>query len=208
MKEEYLKIFDENQVHIGEKTRDEVHKKGYWHETFHCWFVSEYEGEIYLYFQIRSKEKKDYPNLLDITAAGHLLAHETVMDGIREVEEELGVEVAFNNLLSLGVIPYSVTLPHFIDKELAHVFVYKTQHTFEGYTLQQEEVSGLVRAKLSSVVELWLGQTDSIDVEGFQIHQKGEKTPINKAFYWEEFVQHKPFYYERIIHELHKTFHF
>ena len=68
--------------------REEIHRLGYWHETFHCWFVKKVHNEWMIYFQLRSKEKADYPLLLDITAAGHLLAGETINDGIREIDEE------------------------------------------------------------------------------------------------------------------------
>lgn len=73
MEKEKLKIFDEQRNHIGVATREEVHRVGHWHEAFHCWFISKEEGIDYIYLQIRSEEKKDYPNLLDITAAGHFI---------------------------------------------------------------------------------------------------------------------------------------
>src|SRR4051794_30055162 len=88
MEVEKLRIFDENHNQIGIATRDEVHKLGHWHETFHCWIVGKESGINTIYFQIRSAVKKDYPSLLDITAAGHLSSDETVKDGIREVQEE------------------------------------------------------------------------------------------------------------------------
>ena len=83
MEEELLRIFDSNRNAIGTAPRHEVHRFGYWHETFHCWFICREEGIDYIYLQIRSESKKDYPGLLDITAAGHLLATETVHDGVR-----------------------------------------------------------------------------------------------------------------------------
>jgi isopentenyldiphosphate isomerase len=104
MESELIKRFDEHGNQAGVATREEIHKMGYWHETFHCWFIGREEGIDYIYFQIRSGTKKDYSNLLDITAAGHLLAHETIYDGIREVKEEIGIDVSFNELVPLGVI--------------------------------------------------------------------------------------------------------
>ena len=36
---EWLTIFDSERNTLGKKLRDEVHRDGDWHETFHCWFV-------------------------------------------------------------------------------------------------------------------------------------------------------------------------
>jgi isopentenyldiphosphate isomerase len=91
---EKIKIFDDNKNLIGEASRSDVHRIGYWHEAFHCWFISNEKGNDYIYLQLSSKNKKDYPNLFDITAAGHLLADETVEDGVRESKEEIGIDVA------------------------------------------------------------------------------------------------------------------
>ncbi|WP_310793579.1 NUDIX hydrolase [Salipaludibacillus neizhouensis] len=104
--QEKLKIFDDNRNQIGIASRSDVHRVGYWHEVFHCWFVCNIQGTDYIYLQLRSNKKKDYPNLLDITAAGHLLADETVKDGVREIKEEIGIDVAFEELKQLGVIDY------------------------------------------------------------------------------------------------------
>ncbi|WP_367582529.1 NUDIX hydrolase, partial [Shouchella clausii] len=95
----------------------------------------------YIYFQYRSNDKKDYPGLLDITAAGHLMSHESVMDGMREVEEELGIHVDFADLVPLGVIEYMAEKENFIDKELAHVFLYDSVHALEEFNPQLEEVT-------------------------------------------------------------------
>lgn len=95
MELELLKIFGDDRNQIGVASRKDVHRLGYWHEAFHCWFVSNEKGIDYIYLQLRSNSKKDYPNLLDITAAGHLLANETVRDGVREIKEEIGNRCPF-----------------------------------------------------------------------------------------------------------------
>ncbi len=158
MENERLKIFDEHRTEIGAATRGDIHKIGYWHETFHCWLLSKQDDRTYIYFQLRSDSKKDFPNLLDITAAGHLLSHETIHDGIREVEEELGINVAINDLISLGIIKNSIKQVDFIDKEFCHTFLYVANHAMDEFKLQVEEVAGILKTEFDHFGDLWSGK--------------------------------------------------
>lgn len=204
MEAELLKIFNEQHQEIGTATREEVHRKGYWHETFHCWLTSQENGVDYIYFQIRSPQKKDYPNMIDITAAGHLLATETVQDGLRELEEEIGIAVTFDELLSLGLLKYCVTKENFIDNELAHAFLYRTEHSLEQFKLQEEEVSGIARATFESFCQLWsgAGSQEDITLEGFEIDDAGNKVFFEQKVSKARFVPHEQVYYEQIIDQI------
>ena len=188
---ESLKIFDEFGNHIGEATRDEVHKNGFWHETFHCWLMSIENGIPMIYFQKRSQTKKDFPNLLDITAAGHLLSHETVSDGIREVHEELGIEVNIEEVLPLGIVKNSINLQNFHDHELSHVFLLKRNEPFTKFNLQKEEVSGIVKANFNEYYDFAYGLSESIEVEGFEVNEQNEKITVRKTVNKEHFVIHE-----------------
>ncbi|TXK67406.1 NUDIX domain-containing protein [Paenibacillus sp. N3.4] len=199
MENEKLKIFDKDRNQVGVATREEVHRIGHWHEAFHCWFVSRENEVDYIYLQLRSDMKKDYPNLLDITAAGHLLAHETVHDGIREIKEEIGIEVSFNKLVSLGIIEYCAIKENFIDNELANVFLYENNNTFDEFTLQKEEVSGIVRVEFDDFYEFWLGKKEEIRVKGFEINKDGKKVLIDKNVGRNEFVPHENSFYASIV---------
>jgi isopentenyldiphosphate isomerase len=199
MENERLKIFDDNRNEVGVATRMEVHEKGYWHETFHCWFISQVEGKDFIYFQLRSLLKKDYPNLLDITAAGHILAHETIEDGVREVKEETGIHVSMSELIPLGVVDYSVTSGHLIDKEFAHVFLYHKKDGFEGFQLQTEEVAGMVRCELVGFLDLWTGKSEHLSVEGFVVNNDGAVEWVHNQVKKDRFVPHENSYYERIM---------
>lgn len=148
MEKELIKIFDEQMNPLGVASREEVHRKGYWHETFHCWVISREGEKDYIHLQLRSKTKKDFPDLLDITAAGHILSHETMEDGIREVEEELGISVNFDELNPLGIIQTSITFGEFIDREHCHVFLLEKEGLMNSYKLQREEVGGVAKAEL------------------------------------------------------------
>lgn len=204
MESEKIKIFDKDRNELGVATREEVHKFGYWHETFHCWFIAREEEIDYIYFQIRSDTKKDYPNLLDITAAGHILAHETVYDGVREIKEEVGIDISMNELISLGLIEYCVVREEFVDKELAHTFLYLSKHGFNEYELQKEEVSGIVRSKFNDFYEFCMGDKEEIRIQGFQIDNNEKRKPLDQLVNKDNFVPHEASFYKKIAHLISK----
>ncbi|MCR8632040.1 NUDIX hydrolase [Paenibacillus radicis (ex Xue et al. 2023)] len=184
---------------MGVATRSEVHKIGYWHETFHCWFIYKEAGQDYIYLQIRSDTKKDYPSLFDITAAGHILAHETIEDGVREVREEIGINVSITELISLGVINYCVKRKELIDKELAHVYLFESKNSFDDFTLQKEEVSGIIKANFNEFHSLWKNDIDEINIEGFVIDELGNRVCFDENVGKDRFVPHEESYYDKVL---------
>ncbi|MBM7661045.1 isopentenyldiphosphate isomerase [Bacillus mesophilus] len=200
--QEKLKIFDDNKNQIGVASRGDVHKHGYWHEAFHCWFIGKERGKDYIYLQLRSKGKQDYPNLLDITSAGHLLSDETVRDGVREIKEEIGIDVAFEELVMLGVLDYCVTKENFIDKEMAHVFLYRSNLSFNDFTLQAEEVSGIVRANFDDFADLWFGVKEEIEIGGFEINHDGKKVELEETVSKDRFVPHQISFYQEVVQRI------
>ncbi|WP_019910531.1 NUDIX hydrolase [Paenibacillus sp. HW567] len=199
MNEEILTTFDVQGNVTGTAPRDEVHRKGLWHETFHCWFVQQRDNDLYIYLQLRSKDKRDDAGLLDITAAGHLLADETAMDGIREVEEELGLRISYDDLIPLGIIPYTMTKDGMIDNERANVFLYSNPYPLEQFRLQREEVAGIVLAEFSAFRRFWEGGLHQLDVSGFRITDSGERIAIHETVDMTHFVPHDADYYRQVI---------
>ncbi|MHC8521909.1 NUDIX hydrolase [Rossellomorea sp. H39__3] len=199
MKEkEMLSIFNDQYERIGKADREHVHSKGYWHETFHCWVAFHDQGRDIVYFQLRSMDKGDFPGLLDITAAGHLLDHEAVSDGIREVYEELGLTLAFEDLHPLGALKEELIDGPLIDREWANVFLLKQHVPFEAFQLQEEEVAGIFAAGLDDVEKLIEGEKDSIPVDGFRI-RKGKKEFISSKVALNAFVPHEASYMVQVI---------
>ena len=88
---ELLNIVDENNNLTGIKEDKEiVHKKGLWHREAAIWIMNE-NGEMLL--QKRSATKKQNPNKWALTA-GHVDAGEEPIDTmVREIQEELGVNI-------------------------------------------------------------------------------------------------------------------
>lgn len=149
---EMIQAVNENREPAGIFSRSEIHKRGLWHETFHCWVI---KGEDVL-MQIRSRTKKDFPGMLDISAAGHLAAGERVHDGVRELHEEIGVLVDFDQLTPLAVVKDEIRLPGFIDREWTHVFLLEVPEGTE-FTLQEEEVEAVEWLRFSDLELLWEG---------------------------------------------------
>lgn len=202
MENEFFKIFDEERNIIGVASRKDVHELGYWHETFHCWFVTNIEGKDYIYLQLRSDTKQDYPNLLDITVAGHLMADETAREGVREIKEEVGIDIPFHDLVPLGLIKYCVINENLIDKELAHLFLYKSAHNLNDFTIQPEEVSGMVLVEFNDFSKLWLDEKQEIKVSGFKIDKENNRADFVEYIGKNQFVPHQISYYIEVINKI------
>lgn len=97
LSDEFIDILDSTGKSTGQVCpRSLVHKYGYFHATVHIW-VANSTPELLL--QKRSSSKDIYPGMWDISCAGHLVAGDTSHDAaIRELYEELGIEVAISDL--------------------------------------------------------------------------------------------------------------
>lgn len=160
MPDEQLDVFDDHGRHLGTKPRTAVHRDGDWHRTFQCWIAGERERRRYVLFQLRGPRTASHPNLLDITAAGHLRAGETVEDGLRELEEELGVAVELADLHHLGC--RSEVLAGGLDRELAETHLLRDDRALDAFRLQADEVGGLVEVELSDGLRLFGGEVDAV----------------------------------------------
>lgn len=200
MREEMLDIIDEETgAPIGVAARGEVHRLGHWHQTFHCWIYTVREGGIELLFQKRHPEKDTCPNLLDITSAGHLAAAEGPADGVRELEEELGIKIPFAALQSVGVIKDVMVSPGICDKELCHVYACASDRPLHDYRLQPEEVTGLFWVRLDELERLFAGELSRITAEGFLSEADGTKKDVVLEVAQAAFVPHEWHYYRRVF---------
>jgi isopentenyldiphosphate isomerase len=201
LEKELLAVFDEKHQKVGENTRAIVHQEGLWHETFHCWFVQKINGVPHLLFQLRSNLKKDFPGLFDITAAGHLLAHEKVSDGIREVREELGVDLGMEDLKPIGIFKDSIVQKDFIDNEFAHTYVYMIGRANPSLDLQEEEVSAIYSAPIADVINLYKREVDQMILYCIHSNSTIHSSLIVKP---EDFVPHSEEYTGKVLKSLNR----
>lgn len=90
--EETFDVLNEFGEFTGEiATREECHKKGLWHRAVYAFIIDD-KGNVLL--QKRSRNKKLWPNLWDVTVGGHVASGEFGRQAlIREAKEEIGIEV-------------------------------------------------------------------------------------------------------------------
>lgn len=163
-----IEIFDENMKPLGVMSRTEAHKSGQWHRTFHCWIVSSLDGRKIL-FQKRGKDKKLFPNYLDITAAGHYVAGETAQDGIREILEELGIKVTFKELVPLGIKFDIAKVGEIINREFCDVFLLRRDANPREYKPKAPEVQGLVEIAIQDGLALFSRRKDKVRASGIEL---------------------------------------
>tara|TARA_R110000868_G_scaffold404167_1_gene682067 strand:+ start:2028 stop:2576 length:549 start_codon:yes stop_codon:yes gene_type:complete len=135
--------------------KSEAHKNGWFHPTVHIWF---YTKNKKILIQKRSHDKDTHPSLWDVSVAGHIGAGEAIEDAaIREIEEEIGLQISEQSLKKIGVFK-SVQKhhEHLIDSEFHHTFIVELKTSLEKLVKQESEVEDLQLVSLLKFSEeLW-----------------------------------------------------
>ena len=149
------------------KTRAEVHRDGDWHRSVHVWVAGVGEdGAPFLLFQRRSLGKDTWPGRLDATVGGHYRAGEGLAQALREVEEEIGVGVAEEDLRRLGLrVCVSEAEPGVRDHELQDVFLLRDDRPLTAYRPEPAELAALVRFPLPPLLDLLAGIRETMAAE-------------------------------------------
>lgn len=177
--QERIDIFDREMNFAGTAVRAEAHRNGYWHKTFQCWIAQPEQERYRLLFQKRHPSKDTFPGKLDKTAAGHLLEGETVEDGIREIQEEIGLDIPFRDLYSCGVIPMETPMKDGgVDREFCHVFLYTCPLPLELYRLEENEVAALYAVDAEQFRKLVYGEISELEGEGIEPGSDGYEHTI------------------------------
>ncbi|MCK5152842.1 MAG: NUDIX domain-containing protein [Spirochaetales bacterium] len=137
--DELIDIYNENNEPLNiQKMKSEAHRSGLWHRSSHIWIFNN-KSEILL--QLRSGEKNIFPNLWDVSAAGHIGAGEKpINSAIRETEEEIGLVAAPKDLEFYKIRKQISQYNQFLDNEFHYVYFLKFNDDINNLILQKEEV--------------------------------------------------------------------
>ena len=185
---EYLDIYDELGNWIGQDSRENVHKKGLWHKTVHCWL---YDKNGNVYFQVRKDRGTFYT-----TASGHVQAGETVEEAFtREIKEEIGITILPKDTIYVDIVPFKMdklkedgTL--FKDRAFANVYLSEFDDSIASFTLDLEELSGLAKLPTIDILNLFKGNVSSIKGTLITPYKSGNKEE-EKEFHVSDFLLNK-----------------
>lgn len=141
--DEQVDILDSDGKYTGKTAfKSEAHKNGWFHPTVHVWFFT-LDGKVLI--QQRAKNKVTHPLLWDVSVAGHIGAGEQIKDAaIREVKEEIGLEIIADDLEKIGVFKsVHKHMEDIVDCEFHHVFLCKLEVPLNTLVKQESEVADL-----------------------------------------------------------------
>lgn len=138
--EEKFDVLNELGEFTGEiATREECHKRGLWHRAVYAFIIDD-DGNILL--QKRSGNKKLWPNMWDVTVGGHVDAGEFGRQAlIREVKEELGIEINDNDIKYLVSSTSINEQGEIINKHYNECYLIVKDIHISDIKIQKEEVS-------------------------------------------------------------------
>ncbi len=149
--------------------RDRVHAEGLWHAAVHVWVLTP-GGSVVV--QRRSTKKDLAGGLIDVSVGGHLRPGETWAHGLREAEEELGLEVGPADVEHLGRFRSERRYPDGrLDREFQDELVVIVDRALEDFTLRCDEVQVVYELPLDRALALWRDGT-SVAAPGWDCQQR------------------------------------
>ncbi len=173
--DELIDIYDENQNFIKTEMKSVAHNKGYWHKSVQAYLIND-NNEIIL--QKRSSTKDFYPNVWDISFAGHVGAGEdTKISVVRECKEELGIDLLEEDISYLFTQTEKLQWGDIKSNEFVDVFLCKKN--WGKISLQAEEVAEVKIVALKDFIKM-LEQKESSLFPHYDVY--GKILPILKRF--------------------------
>lgn len=160
-----IDIYTDSNEHLGTEDKRVAHQNGLWHRTFSCLALNPATATVLLQKKSPGRYVFDRPDQADFTVGGHYHAGETIPEGVRELREELGLDIPYTNLHPLGIRQTAVTLaPNWIEHEFQYWHLLPLNLDLADIPLDDAEVSGLVEFALDDAIALVSAQTTEVPV--------------------------------------------
>lgn len=125
-------------------SKDDVFGKGLLHGASHVWIWRKVETGVEVLLQKRAPNKRTWPNLYDISAAGHIdLGEDPLTAAIREAAEEIGMTVPAQDLVLISLQRMHIDAGNGnIENELQWVYLLELSESVD-FKIQESEVASV-----------------------------------------------------------------
>lgn len=155
---EWLDIVDEADTVIGCAPRDQIHREGLFHRSAH---IALFNSRDQLFVQLRSRRKDIAGGLWDTSAAGHVDSGESYEAcAVRELHEELGVQVTVEHLQVIGQLRPEARNGF----EFTEVYLVRSD---QALVLQEEEIEDGCWVDMAEL-DTWIARSPSEFTEVFR----------------------------------------
>ena len=152
--EELIDILNEKGEKTGKvATRKEVHEKGLWHNVI---VVAILDNKGHLLMQQRAETVETNKGKWDVSTAGHVSAGQTSKQAaLREVSEEVGLELEEEDLKYILTYKITKNQPNYIDNQFIDCYIVKKSNDIDinKIKVQQSEVKQVKMCTLKEVKE-------------------------------------------------------
>ena len=123
------------------KPRGEVHRDGDWHGTVHLWVMN---SSNELLFQQRSTSAELHPGLWDVSAAGHMVGEDSLIQTLkREAFEELGITISTAATKPLFTLKTELHTMGLHECVFQHIYLLHKDIADDELCLQTAEVAAI-----------------------------------------------------------------
>lgn len=174
MAEEILEIYNCFNQKIGEETKVDVHKKGYWHRSI-CFLVVDPGTRETVFQDSKGLEQFHDEDFFVKLNGGHISKGETPEEGFRELREELGLELTASDSTPAGKYQLSFQpTEEFINNEFIYFYIVPLKDAFNKISFTDGEVICITKFNVDETIKLLLG-----DIEEIKGKARDEKETIN-----------------------------
>lgn len=148
-----LDVVEPDGTPIGRRSRRDVHAEGLWHQVFHCLLVrSGPPARVVL--QQRAVGAASFAGKLDLSATGHLGAGEAPSDGVRELHEELGIDIDPAQLVRVGARLLVDDRGEGRNRERANLFFLLDDRPLPEFDPEPGAVDALIELEVADLLQI------------------------------------------------------
>lgn len=148
---------------------------GDWVGSINVWLYTR-SPEPSIIYQLRSPNKSWEPNKLDVAVGGRYNAGERGLDGLRELREELGIDIPRSDCQYFSrKLNVSRDVHGNENRWLMTIYLAEYKGDIQDMVPQEDEVYGVFQVPIRPLLDVFQGRLESFDVTGIDAH----KQPLN-----------------------------